>query len=92
MLLAWVPGQAALPGADKPPESNRMQPDHAPTPFSAAEIREGCPRKRKIVFQIETFGQTVMFQSLTFLTVEEKEVVFEAVNTGSDGKQMGPEK
>ncbi len=90
--VVWVAGPTSQAATDKPMEKNRMQPDHAPTPYSADEIRQGCPRKRKIVFQVETFGQTVMFQSVIFLTVEQKEVVFEAVTTGSDGKQIGSRK
>ncbi|UCH93220.1 MAG: hypothetical protein JSV88_23460 [Candidatus Aminicenantes bacterium] len=77
---------------DKPPESNRMKPDHAPTPFSAEQIRQGCPRDRKIVFQVEAFGQPVIFQTLTFVSVYEEKVVFESVTTGMDGKQRGAKK
>lgn len=89
--MLWSMGMV-LYGADMPPASNKMQPDHAPTPFSAEQIQKACPRNRKIVFQMETFGQTVMFQTLTFLSVEESKMVFEAVTTGTDGKQMGPRK
>ena len=89
VLLVVFPGQGLEPGSNQPPETNRMQPDHAPTPFSAAEIRTGCPRNRKIVFQVETFGQAVSFQTLTFVSVYEEKVVFESITTGMDGKRIG---
>jgi len=72
-----------------PPDSNRMKPDYAPTPFSAEEIRKGCPRNRKIVYQVETFGQPVVFQTMTFVTVSQQEVVVENVTKGVDGKRIG---
>jgi hypothetical protein len=78
--------------SEQPIESNRMQSDHAPTPFNAQEIYEGCPRGRKIIFQLETFGKAIMFQSLEFQTVEKDEVVFESITKGSDGKQLGSRK
>ena len=90
VLLMVFPGQVMPADANKPPEANRMKPDHAPTPFSAKEIYAGCPRGREIVFQVETFGQPVIFQALTFVTVHEDKVVFESVTTGMDGKQQGP--
>jgi hypothetical protein len=90
VMLMVFPVQIVGVEAVRPPEANRMQPDHSPTPFSAAEIRSGCPRNRKIVFQVETFGQPVIYQTLTFVTVAEDNVVFESVTTGMDGKQVGP--
>ena len=89
VIVMVFPGQAVQADLQKPPESNRMKPDHAPTPFSAEEIRIGCPRDRKIVFQVETFGKQMVFQTLTFVTVSEKEVVFESMTTGMEGKRVG---
>jgi hypothetical protein len=81
-----------LSASDQPIESNRIQPDHAPTPFSAEEIYKGCPQGRKIVFQLETFGKAVMFQSLEFQMVEKDEVVFESITKDAGGKQIGSRK
>jgi hypothetical protein len=88
-LLVVFPGQGLVADSNLPPESNRMEPDHAPTPFSAEQIRKGCPRNRKIVFQVEAFEQPLVFQTLTFVSVYEGKVVFEAVTTGTDGKRIG---
>jgi hypothetical protein len=89
VLLVVLPSQGLGADSNQPPEANRMQPDQAPTPFSAAEIRTGCPRNRKIVYQVETFGQPLVFQSLTFVSVYEEKVVFESITTGIDGKRIG---
>jgi hypothetical protein len=89
VLLAVFPGPGLDADSNLPPGSNRLQPDHAPTPFSAEEIREGCPRNRRVVFQVETFNQPVVFQTLTFVSVYEEKVVFETLTTGMDGKRIG---
>jgi hypothetical protein len=90
VLLVIFPGHAMPADTDRPPGTNRMRPDHAPTPFSAEEIYAGCPRDREIVFQVEAFGQPVIFQTMKFVTVYENKVVFESITTGTDGKQQGP--
>jgi hypothetical protein len=89
VLLMVFPGHVMPADSNQPPETNRMKHDHAPTPFNAKEIYAGCPRGRKIVYQVEAFGQPVIFQTIKFVTVYEDEVVFETVTTGMDGKQRG---
>ena len=42
--------------AQAPPEANRMQATHAPTPFSAAEIREDCAAGAWRTFRLESRG------------------------------------
>ena len=37
----------------RPPDTNQMQPDHAPTPYSAAEIRHACRPGRRNTYRIE---------------------------------------
>lgn len=39
-----------------PPESNRMAPDRAPTPFSAGEIANGCQPGRSSIYRIVEEG------------------------------------
>lgn len=90
VLLMAFPGFPVPVDSNKLPDSNRMEPDHAPTPFNADEIYKGCPRGRKIVYQVETFGQPVIFRTIKFVTVHEDKVVFESITTGMDGKQQGP--
>ncbi len=85
----FINGHLTGAGPKKPPETNRMKPDHAPTPFSAEEIRSGCPRGRKIVFQVEVFGKPLLYRTITFVTVNPEDTVFETVTTGMDGKKIG---
>ncbi|MCP4147652.1 MAG: hypothetical protein GY757_07870 [bacterium] len=92
VMMMLLPAYQSEAAPDKQAESHKMQPDHAPTPFSAAQIRSGCPEGRKIVFQVESFGKSLMIQSIEFLTCQEKKVVYEIVTKGVDGKKMGPRK
>lgn len=46
IVLACTACSAPLPPV--PPDANRLAPDHAPTPFTAAEIRAACPDGRII--------------------------------------------
>ncbi len=40
-----------------PPDSNRTQPDHAPTPYSADDIRRACGPGRRNTYRIEAKGE-----------------------------------
>lgn len=75
--------------ATQPPETNRMEKDQAPTPFSAAEIRDACPRDRKIVFQVEMFGNPIIYRTTKFASHHDDYTVLENITTGTDGKKIG---
>ncbi len=53
-----------------PPEDHRLQPDHAPTPFSAAQIRDGCPAGRTIRVRREAPGDTPTDRVIRFVEVD----------------------
>lgn len=72
-----------------PPESHRLQPDHLPTPFSAAQIRDGCPAGRTIRMQEETPGQASTFRRIRFTHVDEETAVQEFQATDEDGRPIG---
>lgn len=63
-LLALAACQST--GGAFPPDTNRMTPAMAPTPFSAEEIRAGCPDGRKLQLEIEAMGHETQLQELTF--------------------------
>ncbi|MCP4213978.1 MAG: hypothetical protein GY765_04935 [bacterium] len=92
VLLLLVPSFQSAVAPDQKPEFKVIKAGHAPTPFLPSQIRNGCPEGRKIVFQVESFGKALMFQSIEFLTCQESKVVFELVTKGVDGKQMGSRK
>ena len=89
VLFIFINGHLTGAESKTPPAANRMQPDHAPTPFSAEEIRSGCPRDRKIVFQVEVYGKPLLYRTITFVTVNPEDAVLETVTTGMDGKKIG---
>lgn len=85
LLPATLTGQAK----DMPPASNKTQADHAPTPFSAAEIKAGCPRDRTMVFQIEMFGKSMLFRTTRFMSHFDDRTVLENITKTADGKKVG---
>lgn len=72
-----------------PPESHRLQPDHLPTPFSGAQIREGCPAGRTIRIREETPGQAPSFRRIRFTRVDDDTAVSEVQVTDEDGGPIG---
>jgi hypothetical protein len=72
-----------------PPESNRIEPGHAPTPFSAAEIRAACPEGRHNLFEMRSTGKEPLYQLATFLFCDEWGAEFEAVFVNEQGGQLG---
>lgn len=89
VVLLLAAGGSWINASDMPPASNKMKPDHAPTPFSAAEIRSGCPLNRKIVFQVETFGKPVFFQTMIFDVPKDEGTSIESFTKTADGKPVG---
>ncbi len=66
-----------------------MKPDHAPTPFSAAEIRDGCPDGRSTKYRIETAGKPVTYQVTTFINGDRESGGFQSATMDAEGKQVG---
>ncbi len=79
-------GQAQPAGPD---ENNRMSKNHAPTPFSAAEIRDACPTGRRTKYKIEAPGRPDSFRITTFANSTLLGTTFESVTLNSAGKQVG---
>lgn len=72
--LLLLPGLLACATAVFPPDANRMQADHAPTPFSAAQLRAGCPDGSWIRFKVETPDAPAAFLVFRFLNGGPEEV------------------
>lgn len=73
----------------RPPDSNRMEKGFAPTPFSADEIKINCPQGRIIVFQVETSGKPLFFQTMKFGTESKDGTVVESTITDAAGQIVG---
>jgi hypothetical protein len=72
-----------------PPESHRLEPDHLPTPFSAAQIRAGCPAGRTIRIREETPGVASSFRRIRFIKADEEIAVQEFQATDEAGRPIG---
>lgn len=72
-----------------PPDANRTRPDHLPTPFSAAEIRAGCPLGRSIQVRSETPGGEPTFRRIRFVEVDADGAVQEFQSTDAEGRPIG---
>jgi len=72
-----------------PPESHRLQPDHLPTPFSAAQIRAGCPAGRTIRIREETPGEAPSFRRIRFVEGDDETAVQEFQATDEHGEPIG---
>jgi hypothetical protein len=68
-----------------PPDANRIQPDHLPTPFSATDIRAGCPLGRTIRLQSEAPGGELTFRQIRFVEVDADSAVQEFQRTDAGG-------
>jgi hypothetical protein len=68
-----------------PPDANRIRPDHLPTPFSATDIRAGCPLGRTIQLRSEAPGGEPAFRRIRFVEVDAEGAVQEFQSTDSGG-------
>jgi len=73
-----------------PPDANRLQPDHLPTPFSASDIRAGCPVGRTITLRSEAHGEEAAFRRIRFVEVDADGAVQEFQPTDDEGRPNGP--
>jgi hypothetical protein len=73
-----------------PDETHRLQPDHAPTPFSAEEIRAGCQPRRTIRLRVEPAGVEPFIRVNRFLEADAEGALQEAQRFALDGKPLEP--
>ncbi len=85
-----IPGGLGYVGhMSLPPDANTIQPDHLPTPFSAADIRAGCPVGRTIQLQSEAAGGELTFLRIRFVEVDADGAVQESQATDREGLPIG---
>lgn len=74
---------------EKPAEDpRRMQPTHAPTPYTAEEIRKACPEGRTDVIRIESKDR-VTLMTVIFLKCDEEGAEVERASVKEDGTKLG---
>lgn len=81
---------AAAPPAVPSGAEHVMQEGHAPTPFSAREIREGCPDGRRVRFRTTPGPDAAPFETeLRFVDGDAEAVMVENIRLGADGLPIG---
>lgn len=65
-----------------------LAPGTAPTPFSAAEIRDGCPAGRSVVVRVED-SDGVRHRLSRFAQVDDEGALFERADCDADGAAIG---
>lgn len=66
-----------------------LDPEHAPTPFTAEEIRAGCPEGRTIRMRAEAAGQEPMVRVNRYLECDEVGALLERSAETVDGEALG---
>jgi hypothetical protein len=87
-LLALSACASSAPSAP-PPDSNRLQADHAPTPFSAEQLRAACPVGRVDTFLIESSARPPVHQTTRFVHSTFTGAVFVASMSTLEGQPVG---
>ena len=72
-----------------PPETNRISPDRAPTPFSAAEIAAACAPGRVNVYRIEEAGSPPVVMRWEFVDGDAGSGESRYQTFGEDGTPLG---
>ena len=68
-----------------PPELPQL----APTPFTAAQIRDTNPRGTRLVFRVEQAGQPPLIRTMDFVAGNERRTSIEQSSTTLDGLPVG---
>ena len=80
---------------DAPPDRTHLtdphvlQPGFAPTPFTAEEIRDGCPQGRTITLQVERAGASTLAQVTRFVRCDDEGATVERGQLSSSGEPIG---
>lgn len=67
------------------PDSHLVEPAHLPTPFTADEIRQGCPDGRTLVVRVEPAGQAPQTRTVTFVDGDAEGAMQVRAPLGPDG-------
>lgn len=72
------------------PDPHVLGPGLLPTPFTADEIRQGCPDGRLIRLRIEADGRLVAFRTNRFSAGDAEGATLESRRFSADGTETGP--
>jgi len=69
-------------------DPHQLSPDDLPTPFTAAEIREGCPPGRTLRFRIERAGEDPVIRVSRYAETDVEGAVQESWTEDFDGRRL----
>ncbi len=69
-------------------EARTMRDGAAPTPFTAAQIREACPPGRRSTYRIEIPGRPVILQTFHFREGDAEGCAIEMIRTNLEGTSI----
>jgi hypothetical protein len=75
--------------AARPRDPHILKADHAPTPFTAAEIRRGCPTGRTIRLRVEIAGQAPLLSVNRYVQADADGATVERTRFTLDGEPLG---
>lgn len=75
-----------------PPPENRLRPGHAPTPFSADELRQGCGAGTWRLYRVQTAGRPDSYRILRFERSSAAGVVVVSSMTDMRGRPFGEQR
>lgn len=74
--------------ADETRDSHVLAPGQAPTPFTADEIRRGCPAGRTIRLRVDVVGETPFLRVSRFVECDEAGATIERSRLSLDGSPL----
>ncbi|MDY0003228.1 MAG: hypothetical protein RBU30_18150 [Polyangia bacterium] len=80
------------PRGEQPSHKNRIRPGHAPTPFTAEEIRKACPSGHFRRYLVEVPGKPPIFRILTFRDVNKESADFTSAQVDGRGRPFGEQR
>jgi hypothetical protein len=75
--------------ADQTRDPHVLAPGQAPTPFTADEIRGGCPAGRTIRLRVDMVGETPFLRVSRFVECDETGATLEGSRQSIDGSPLG---
>jgi hypothetical protein len=73
----------------QPADPHVLEPGHAPTPFTSAEIRSGCPAGRTIKLLVEIPGQAPFLSVNRYVHADAEGATVERTRFTLDGEPLG---
>ena len=76
------------PAVTTAPDPHQLSPDDWPTPFTAAEIRDGCPPGRTLRFRIERAGEDPVVRVSRYVETDPEGAVQESWAEDLGGRRL----